>query len=317
VAIVATGRRPGTAVTLLLLASCMIPPRVTAPPAPAPPVPARPGGGPVTTIPKPVVTTTVPSTTEATLLGSQAPTHLFVPEVLVEEGTATLAVEFLDGSTAELSWPADLDVLSDGVAPYGWAHVPHQNARDFFIRRGEPEEVVGLFGSPRLLTEYPDDQGGRVGFWRPEGWPDVDFLAFQFGSWVVLVYDYRTAMFGGDPMSDEDRQLWATHLHGSETSQGFLRLFADEPLQVAPAGAYPSPMSITMWSPGGEIDLVPENCDPGFVSPIDDGDEFSHWCDPSGLLSIRIGGPPDFAQQVHGELRVGNVDLAGETTSTS
>ncbi|MBA2725359.1 MAG: hypothetical protein H0U53_05160 [Actinobacteria bacterium] len=225
-----------------------------------------------------------------------------------------MLVQFLDGSSAELTWPPDLDLFSEGIAPSGWAFVPNRFARDFFIRRGGPEEVVGLFGSPRLLTDYPDDEGGRVGFWRPEGWPDVDYLAFQFDSWVVLVYDYRTGLYGGDPMNDEGRQLWATNLHGQETDEGFLRLFADEPLQVAPAGGYPSPMNLTFFSPTGEIVLVPENCDPGFVSPIDGG-EFTHWCDTSGLLSIRITGSPEYAQRVYDQLRVSNVHIAPGTAS--
>jgi hypothetical protein len=223
-------------------------------------------------------------------------------------------VTFPDGSTADLSWPEDLDLLSEGVTPYAWAQVPHRHARDFFIRQGHAEEVVGAFGTPRLMQEYQDQSGGTVGAWRPEGWSDVDFLAFEFESWVVLVYDYRTAEFGGDPMGDEDRQVWVDSLHGRETDTGFLVLTADEPLRIAGAGAYPSPMSLTLWSHEGALDLVPEVCEPGFISPTDaivDGDEFSHWCDASGLMSIRIVGPPTFAQRVLDGLRVSDVQVVG------
>lgn len=273
-------------------------------------------GTDVTTATTDQTTTVVASTIEATTTGqANNLTNRFVPKVLVEGVTSTLVVEFPDGSSAELNWPTDLVLLSEGVAPYAWAFVPDQHARDFFIRRGQPEEVVGLLGSPRLLAEYSDNKGGQVGFWRPEGWPDVDFLAFQFDSWVVLVYDYRSGFTGGDPMSDEARRLWATNLHGQENDQGFLRLFSDEPLQVAPAGAYPSPMKLTLWSPNGEIDLVPESCDPGFVSLIDDGDAFSHWCHSSGLLSIRIEGHPEYAQEVHDQLLVSNVHVVIGTAS--
>jgi len=238
----------------------------------------------------------------------------FVPEVLIEGSTASLVVTFPDGSRAELSWPVDLDLLSGGVTPSAWALVPHRQARDFFIRRGHAEEVVGVFGSPSLIEEYQDQSGGKVGLWRPEGWSDVDFLAFEFDSWVVLVYDYRSGEYGGDPMADEDRQVWVSSLHGRETEDGFLVLSADEPLHIAGAGAYPSPMSLTLWSEEGEMDLVPEVCEAGFISPTDvinDGDDFSHWCDASGLLSIRIGGPPTFAQRVHDHLRVSNVQVVG------
>lgn len=260
------------------------------------------------------VASTAVSTTDATTTTTASNLiNPFVPQVSVEGATALLVVEFPDGSSAELTRPADLDLLSEGVTPYAWALVPNQHARDFFIRRGQAKDVVGLFGTPQLLENYQDQAGGIVGFWRPEGWSDVDFLAFQFDSWAVLVYDYRSAEYGGDPMSEQDRQLWATNLHGHETEAGFLRLSSDEPLQVAAAGAYPSPMSLTLWSPERALDLVPEDCDPGFISPIDDGDDFSHWCDSSGSLSIRITGPPDYAQRVHDHLRVDKVQ-AGEGT---
>ncbi len=58
-AIVPTGRTTGRLATLLLLASCVIPPRVTAPPAPAPPAPVGSAGGPLTTIPNSMVPTAV------------------------------------------------------------------------------------------------------------------------------------------------------------------------------------------------------------------------------------------------------------------
>lgn len=260
-----------------------------------------------------VNSTTTLSTTTTT--GIDLATR-FVPEVLIEGYTASLVVTFPDGSSADLSWPVDLDLLSGGVTPYAWAQVPHRQARDFFIRRGHAEEVVGVFGSPRLMEEYEDPSGGEVGLWRPEGWSDVDFLAFEFDSWVVLVYDYRTGETGGDPMADDDRQVWVSSLHGRETEDGFLVLSADEPLRIAGAGAYPSPMSLTLWSEEGEMDLVPEVCVPGFISPtdvIDDGDEFSHWCDASGLLSLRIVGPHTFAQRVHDHLRVSNVQVVAGT----
>ena len=68
-------------------------------------------------------------------------------------------------------------------------------------------------------------------------------------------------------------------------------------------------MSVALSGPYGSVDLVPELCVPGFVSPIDD-DDFAHWCDGSGHLSIRVTGTPGFQTQVHDELIVHTITLA-------
>lgn len=71
-------------------------------------------------------------------------------------------------------------------------------------------------------------------------------------------------------------------------------------------------MNLTLSSPNGEINLVPESCEPGLVGPIGEGG-FLHWCDVSGLLSVRVEGPTDFAQQIYDDLMISNVHLAGST----
>jgi len=90
--------------------------------------------------------------------------------------------------------------------------------RDFTIVYGQDEEVLRDWGEVKLLAEYPDGREGTVGFWRI---PDSDYLAFQFGHWTVLVYDYQEA---GARMSEEQRSLWATHLHGREIAGGWFIL---------------------------------------------------------------------------------------------
>ena len=84
------GRQLGTLLTLLLLASCVLPAQVTQPPGPAPPAPVRPAGGPVTTIPTEVVTTLVESTTGGDL-------NIIAEVVSVTDGD-TIRVHMPDGT---------------------------------------------------------------------------------------------------------------------------------------------------------------------------------------------------------------------------
>ena len=255
---------------------------------------------PATTIvvgPGPSESTSTTSTTIASIPLPE-PVMAFVPEVFVDQGVASMVVLFPDGSTVDLAWPADLDLVSDGLLPYAWAQIPHRVARDFVIRHGEVPDVLATLGDARLLQEYPNGVGGTVGLWQVSG-DEVDYLAFDFDPWTVLVYDYR----GFGRMSDADRELWATNFHGMTTDEGFLTLTADHPLRLSLAGEYPSPMQIALHSPRGVVWLVPEDCAPGFVSEID-LDDFAHWCDGSGRISIRVSGTPEFQQAVHDGLVV-------------
>lgn len=154
------------------------------------------------------------------------PAEPFLPAVLASGAKASLVVEFLDGSTAELSWPSDLDLFSEGVTPYGWAFVPQQKARDFFIRRGHGFSATSHSGCTR----------GRL------------------------------------PLADELDSLVAKRGNQSGSRE----------------------------------------CEPGLVGPIGEGG-FLHWCDVSGLLSVRVEGPTDFAQQIYDDLMISNVHLAGST----
>jgi hypothetical protein len=262
---------------------------------------------PISTSPE--LATTVPeqATTSPHIPPQLAP---FLPEYSVANGTATLVVTFVDGSTAELNWPEELDMMSVGVYPSGWAYIPHVAARDFFIRQGQVEEVVAQFGPVELLDRYPDGRGGTVGLWRPTDAGGVDYLGFQFGEWAVLVYEYGPGS-GSAPMGTEARATWARRLRGETTPDGFLRLGGDEPLRMAIAGDYASPMSMTFESPGGQVQLVPEECRPGFVGDGIGSSEFVHWCDQGGLISVRIVGSAGFQQAVYEGLEIGPVRLGG------
>ncbi|MDX1469643.1 MAG: DUF6174 domain-containing protein [Acidimicrobiia bacterium] len=203
----------------------------------------------------------------------------------------------------------DLALASDGVTPYGWARIDDGAGRDFFIRYGDVEDVVSRLGPSEKLGEYPGGSGGVVGFWRPSA-DEADYLGFQFGPWAVLVYDYRTDAQAR--LSEESRALWASHLRGATNSEGFLLLSSDYPLLLGRAGEYPSPMSLTLWSPDGLVSLTPEPCQPGFVSDSKiDNDDYAQWCDVSGHMSIAASGPPEFQQKVYDGLLIGHVSTPG------
>ena len=203
-----------------------------------------------------------------------------------------------------IEWPATLDLVSEGLIPYGWAFISGGSSRDFFVRPGSVETVLEYLGGADLLGEYPNGTGAMVGLWRPQR-DEVDYLAFQFGDWSVLVYDYRNSL----QMSDEHRALWATNFHGAVTEEGFLVLSADHPLQLVFAGDYPAPLNMTMHGADGDVKLTPGACDPEVTDGIGD-DAFAVWCTGDASMTIQAYGSLDFQRAVTDGLVVLSVDIA-------
>ncbi len=226
----------------------------------------------------------------------------WVPEYTLEGGRASVDLTMIDGSAVKISWPETLDLMSEGVNPNGYASMP-EAARDFFIRHGDVEDVVNMFGPATVLDTYSDGRGGTVNLWSPEG-AGVDYLGFQFGDWAVLVYE-GGAQVETPPMGPEARQRWIESFRGETTPDGFLRLHGDEPLRIAGPG---SRLSMTMRSPGGTVELAVEKCEPS--EPSSPFAEFATWCDESGWVTVFVSGTPEFMAEVQEGLIIETVTVA-------
>lgn len=232
-----------------------------------------------------------------------------------------MPVTFPDGSTAELVYPADLGLEEWSIQPYSSGYGPGFG-RDFLAIHGPVEEIVERYKDAQLLAEYEDGQGSTVGFWRLP--PDGVYLAFQFGSWTVLVYDYT----GDAAMSDEDRGLWATNFHGQDAEDGFLVLWADSPLALAGAGEHAGP-ELEFWSPAGDlkgVQLFPGECAPhhegegGFDRieivnglAVSRDDEFADLCVPEASMTVHVyqeRGDTFIDDMLLDGLEIRNVELA-------
>ena len=270
-------------------------PLVTLPP----PGPAPPPGVPITLAP-PLLTPTTTTPDDEPKPGVER----FVPTLPLADGVFSLEVIFVDGSRSAVEWPADLDLVSQGLIPYGWAFITGGSSRDFFVRPGAVQDVLTLLGGAELVGEYPDANGAMVGLWRPEN-DEVDYLGFQFGSWTVLVYDYRDAL----AMSEEHRALWATNFHGEVADDGFLVLSADRPMYLVFAGDYPAPLNMTLRGVDGEVKLTPGECTTGMIDGID-ANAFLVWCTEEANMTVQAYGTQDFQQAVSDGLFIRSVEIA-------
>lgn len=236
----------------------------------------------------------------------------FVPRTYSEGDSVVMPLTFPDGTTAELVYPPGLDLSSLRVQPYSSGYGPGF-ARDFLVYDEPLGEVIGSYEDAELLAEYEDGNGDTVGFWRLP--PDGLYLAFQFGSWTVLVYDYGKE---GAQMSDEDRALWATNFHGRDAEDGFLLLDAEPPLRLARAGEHGGP-ELGLWSRAGDfraLHLFAGDCTPYGDEMVNglavdrESDDFAAWCIPDAPMTVHVSQEPGdtFIDDVLSRLEVRNVN---------
>jgi hypothetical protein len=206
-----------------------------------------------------------------------------------------------------------------GVRPYssGGGRLP---ARDFSIFHGRLEQVLEALGPAQKLGWYRDGRGGTVGLWHLSPDAETNELAFVFGSWTVLVYDY-TLGSAGPPMTDEERGLWARSLRGRETPDGFLVLKARAPLTLPSAGDHAGPE--LMFGNGGRMVLLfPGRCkakpagseDVEVVNGlhVSRSSGFASWCVPEASMVVHVyeGEAETFIDEVLEGLQIRNVRLA-------
>ncbi|WP_431907632.1 hypothetical protein [Nonomuraea jabiensis] len=219
-------RRAGIAVLVALAAVSLIGPivvllagRETSRPAPEPPVP----------VPVPVreVATVKPNAVYPAASGTG--------------GTRTLRVTFPDGSRAELTYPAGLNLASLGARPYtsgtltgdGTTKGPRSP-----IGAGEGREfrslTAPLYGEAETAAGRPMIRHltGDVTLWPGPLGVDTagPVLLFAFGDWRIALQDERAGM------TFEQRLAWAENLRGTLTPDGFLTLSAGGPLRLSRPG---------------------------------------------------------------------------------
>lgn len=231
--------------------------------------------------------TTAASSTVTSLVPEDTEAPRFVPNVSsTGSGLSSLDVVFLDGTTANLSWPEGLDLLSEGVTTHGWGglnSLGSGTSRTISARPEPADSVVERFGGGELLATYPDGSGGTVEFRRFPVDATVDYLVFNMGAWTVLVYDYQSGPDGR--MRESSRETWASSLSGETSPEGFLSLSADPPLVLAGSGASP-PVNLGFESPNGIVDITLFACSPNEI--IEDEAQSITWCDQSGRMLVAI-----------------------------
>jgi hypothetical protein len=260
---------------------------------------------------------TAPSTTPATTttLGTMIPAATpFVPATRHSAPSTVVPLGFVDGTTAELTYPDRYDFLSKGVELQG-AFDASGYGRTFTMRHGPIAEQVAreaaVAGSSTRLASYPDPRGGNAELWRFGTDADVDHLYITFGDWTLDTWDYAA---NHGESRDETLASWVQSAAGHVAANGYPVLTGGETFAIAAVlrDGGPDGPDLRLGGADGDIMLFLNQCE---LVPDDDdaGDGVLEWCDPATQTRIAASGDPATLRDLRTNLRItGLADRAAE-----
>ncbi|MBO3746446.1 hypothetical protein J5X84_10255 [Streptosporangiaceae bacterium NEAU-GS5] len=214
----------------------------------------------------------------------------------------SVKVTFPDGFAATVTYPSDVGLARLGVRPYMLATIGTR-LRVFYAPAGGEAEVAT--GGPRIRDLTPN-----VSLWpglpRAVGTLQDPLLLFAFKHWRIAMPD------GELQMNFEERLAVARALHGKVTSDGYLVLTADPPIQLGSPGAVMGGLMLSpqLWfgGAGDPIVVLVHTVDCRKDMPLPDvvvqqPEDFAGGC-ASKDVYIAVGGPSDLVHHVLDTVRV-------------
>jgi hypothetical protein len=247
----------------------------------------------------------------------------FVPWARSEGDSQVIPVTLPDGRNLEVRAPTELQLPESGIRTFAALDWPTRKDPFQCCSRGlsiSYRTIAATYGKAKPIKTYRGVHGTKVPYYSfsPDGLPNANYLVFQFGPWMVQVYDYRQqdrATTGvEEPMTDHERATLARRLEGLVDGRGFLVLEARKPLRLsrelktvflfgAPTGPAQGANQVEV---GGHQTCVGEGTDTAiprrFSTPGSEAG--AAWCDPSSGLHIAVTGTQVFVDASIGALRI-------------
>lgn len=244
----------------------------------------------------------------------------FVPPTSLVDDHRMLTLRFPGGTTAEIAYPADVDVHRRGATPGAWLSIvadhrdidshgrpvvsekleAHRGARDDVLREiNERQPAV-------LLAEYPRPQAETVPLYATSA---GNYFAWQVGSWTLLAHEPTGSPYAAPRDREEDRRIFAANLQVREDPDGWPIITAHPPLRVdAPYVALGAPelaaafarspatrLSRELAAGDHMVAVYASAC--AWNGRVDDRG-YASWCDRATQVSFDVVGADDFVDSV-------------------
>jgi hypothetical protein len=171
------------------------------------------------------------------------------------------------------------------------------------------ESLRDVYGDTSPVKTYRGFDGRPVRYYRTPNGQTLNELVYQFGPWLVQVFDYtdvNQSQFA-DAMTDHERAVFARSLEGHVDANGYLVLRARSPLRdlVSTDDLLGDGEPQTL-----DVELFANRCsmrDPATVEAhhaFGGGAPGISWCDRATGFQVSLTGPHDVVAAASANLRI-------------
>lgn len=231
----------------------------------------------------------------------------FIPPTATKGDATTMQLRLPDGRGFALTYPTSLDLSQSTITAGGqvdWAAQtgPLQCCGEYIAPyRGSVSSI--FYGKP--LATYRGAHGGVVPYYAgtqerfPLLYANMDYLAFHFGPWVVLVGDMVHSSNWTARMTNSQRATWARSFDAHITGDGYLVFRPHPPLDVSRGS-----IDVVLKHAYGSLEISgPVTCSAAQSSPTVNAG-ITSWCDPRSEVRVAAFGTVAFAKAAATGLRI-------------
>jgi photosystem II stability/assembly factor-like uncharacterized protein len=237
-----------------------------------------------------------------------------------------MPVTLPDGETFTLLYPKQLKIAQLGYAGGIGVDWPVENGALHCCSKQVSityQTIADVYGHATPVHVYRGPNGESVPYFHASQAlksivPQFDFLVFQFGPWLVQVYDVAKPGDFEDRMTEAQRETFARSLTGTVDANGYLLLHAASPLSLGNGfeGGFGA-------NPGNVVELgshtacgQPESDTTTRRRFTDEGGSGVAWC--AGDLHLAVTGTESFVDLAASDLKVtGPITEASPSTTTT
>jgi hypothetical protein len=232
----------------------------------------------------------------------------FVPPTSTKGSVTTMLVRLPDGRGFSLTYPHSLGLSKFSQTAGGQVDWPvstgpltccdEYSAPDYgslsSIFEGKPIAVYK--GAHGQAVPYYAGSQERYPFLYPT---TMNYLAFSFGPWVVLVEDVAHSSYYTARMTAQERTTWARSFDARIAKGGYLVFQPRAPLRVQRGS-----IDITMTGSNGSLELSgPTVCGTSQLSPTVNAG-VTGWCEPRAEVRVAATGTSTFVESAASGLRI-------------
>jgi hypothetical protein len=215
----------------------------------------------------------------------------FLPTARQTDGRTVLSIAFINGTTAEMSYPSQIALERMPVQPGGNVTIEGEGGSfgSVFLIQHRPVEGEAASGTPGVWHGEP------VTRWEAAHVEDLEDVSLRFGPWVAQIQPAEGNSLG----THAARDLLLRNLEGLETENGFLILRGQPPVRVWDEGDFPAEPSLFF----GDDIIIDVGCSIGegaeeyvqdgvtvhrYTDGVAPGKDFIAWCDVDQSFTIGV-----------------------------